>query len=103
MFRPELSQSHKHPHTQAGEAAFQVLTEVVTDCVRAGVVPAEDADVVAVAIWGLGHGLASLWLDGQLDKRSAELDITSQTLTSQITHLLQSLLTDRVRPSATSE
>ncbi|BDU07018.1 TetR/AcrR family transcriptional regulator [Nocardia cyriacigeorgica] len=93
MFRPELSQPEKHPETRAaGEAAFAVLSETVADCVAAGELPAGRADAIAVTLWGLAHGLASLWLDGQLDKRSALLGTTAAELVADIMGTFNALI-----------
>jgi AcrR family transcriptional regulator len=67
MFRPELSGTHEHPGLQAAErAAGEQLDAAVADCVDAGIITADQADILRVAAWSLAHGLASLWLDGQL-------------------------------------
>ena len=90
MFRPELSEQQKHPDAKAAEeAASACLEETVADCVHAGVIPAPQADALAVTAWSLGHGLASLWLDGEL--QDAHGDAT--TLARNITNLVESLLT----------
>jgi AcrR family transcriptional regulator len=65
MFRPELTQSHKSAvGSAAGEAAFAVLESTVAECL-----PAPEREVVAITLWSLVHGYASLWLDGQFDHR----------------------------------
>ncbi|MBF6228399.1 TetR/AcrR family transcriptional regulator [Nocardia abscessus] len=85
MFRPELSQPDKHPDTMAaGDAAFGVLADTIAECVRAGVLPADKADTMAVMFWGLGHGLASLWLDGQLEKRAVQFGTTAPALVDDV-------------------
>ncbi|MEV0761199.1 TetR/AcrR family transcriptional regulator [Nocardia sp. NPDC050435] len=85
MFRPELSQPEKHPDAAvAGEAAFAVLADTVADCVAAGLVEPERADTVTVAWWGIAHGLASLWLDGQLAKRANLMHTTAPDLVQNI-------------------
>jgi hypothetical protein len=63
----------------------------VADCVRAGLVPAAHAGDLAVAAWSLGHGLASLWLDGQL-KHYTDDPVAAA---AQITALVESILTAR--------
>ena len=89
MFRPELSQPQKHPDVEAaGDAASGYLEETVADCVHAGIISAAQADCLAVTIWSLGHGLASLWLDGQLRHYCDD----PGALTAQITVLLESVL-----------
>lgn len=67
MFRPELKQSHKsEAGLEAGEAAFAVLDNTVGECLTSKVTEA-DRNVLAITMWSLVHGYASLWLDGQLD------------------------------------
>jgi hypothetical protein len=63
MFRPELSAgTREHPGLQAAEhAAGEQLDAAVADCVDAGIITADQADVLGVAAWSLAHGLASLW------------------------------------------
>jgi AcrR family transcriptional regulator len=94
MFRPELSQSHKNPEAHvAGEAAFSLVGDVIAECVDSGVVGIGDADVFTITLWALGHGLASLWVDGQLGERAAALDSTAEALIEQTLRLVDSLLT----------
>ncbi|WP_129668119.1 TetR/AcrR family transcriptional regulator [Phytoactinopolyspora endophytica] len=93
MFRPELSASKKHPDArQAGDAAFRLLIDTVDDCVRAGVVTESDADAVVLAVWGLGHGLASLWLDGHIEGVSDKLSGPPEEAMSQISRLVESVI-----------
>lgn len=69
MFRPELSQPEKHPAVQeAGDAALKVLTDLVD---RLGVA---DPQAVGITLWALGHGLASLTLDGLLALKAEAWD-----------------------------
>jgi AcrR family transcriptional regulator len=64
MFRPELTESHKSEYGMAAaEAAFAILVDTVAACV-----PPAEKDVVAITMWSMVHGFASLWLDGQLDR-----------------------------------
>jgi AcrR family transcriptional regulator len=73
MFRPELTQPHKSESgAEAGEAAFAVLAETVGECLATKAVPAVDKNVLAITMWSLVHGYASLWLDGQLDHRTSD-------------------------------
>ena len=92
MFRPELFEPDSHPGVKAAEhAAEACLEETVADCVRAGLVPAARAGDLAVAAWSLGHGLASLWLDGQLRHYTDD----PVAAAAQITGLVESMLTAR--------
>jgi AcrR family transcriptional regulator len=94
MFRPELSEPQNHPDAKAAvDAASSSLEETVADCVRAGVIPAGQADALAVTAWGLGHGLASLWLDGELKDSYDD----PETMTAEVTALLETLLTTSQR------
>lgn len=99
MFRPELSQPDKHPDAStAGDAAFEVLAGAVAECVEAGVLPAGRADMLAIAWWSLAHGLASLWLDGQLDKRSAQMGTPTPDLVDAIMRAFTALITPAATP-----
>jgi AcrR family transcriptional regulator len=87
MFRPELSQPEKHPDARvAGDAAFGVLMGVVTDC------GAADPDGLAVSLWAFGHGLASLAIDGQLDRRGEHWNVSEDELLGRAVRFLGSVL-----------
>jgi AcrR family transcriptional regulator len=89
MFRPELYDPDKNPETKAAmHAAEQHLKDAVQDCVTAGVIPDGQAEALELAVWSLGHGLASLWLDGQIE----DPDDDPGALTEQVTTLLESFL-----------
>ncbi|WP_280386061.1 TetR/AcrR family transcriptional regulator [Nocardia wallacei] len=93
MFRPELSRPEKHPDTMAaGDAAFTVLTDAVAEATRAGVLPAAEADTLAMAIWALSHGLAALTVDGQLTKRAAKMHTDPAALSDRITRMFTGLI-----------
>lgn len=99
MFRPELSQPDKHPDTmEAGDAAFGVLTDAIAECVRAGALPADKADTLAVMFWGLGHGLASLWLDGQLEKRAQQFGTNAAALVDDVMRTFAALIEPSTTP-----
>ncbi|NKY28820.1 TetR/AcrR family transcriptional regulator [Nocardia gamkensis] len=99
MFRPELSQPDKHPDTMgAGDAAFGVLTDAIAECVRAGALPADKADTLAVMFWGLGHGLASLWLDGQLEKRAEQFGTNAAASVDDVMRTFAALIEPSTTP-----
>ncbi|WP_067466411.1 TetR/AcrR family transcriptional regulator [Nocardia amamiensis] len=99
MFRPELSQPDKHPDAMAaGDAAFGVLADAIAQCVRAGALPADKADTLAVMFWGLGHGLASLWLDGQLEKRAIQFGTTASDLVDDVMRTFTTLIEPSTPP-----
>ena len=96
MFRPELSQPDKHPDTHiAADAAVAVLTETIADCVRDGVVAADQVDGFALLCWSVGHGLAALTLDGQVGQRAAELGTDADTLSRKVVDVFGTLVTPR--------
>jgi AcrR family transcriptional regulator len=89
MFRPELSEPQKHPEGKAAEdAAEACLEETVAECVAAGVIPAARADELHVTAWSLGHGMASLWLDGELQDSHDDPGI----LLAKVTGFFESIL-----------
>jgi AcrR family transcriptional regulator len=83
MFRPELTQS---PKSDDGEAAFAVLSNTVNECLETNQTSTtdKDKDVLAITMWSLVHGYASLWLDGQLNKWTTD----PATLVHQIAKLV---------------
>jgi AcrR family transcriptional regulator len=87
MFRPELSQPDKNPEARAaGDEAFAVLTAVVAEC------GAADPDGLAVSLWAFGHGLASLAIDGQLDRRGEHWNVSEDELIRRAVEFLDSIL-----------
>ena len=89
MFRPELTKSHKSPQgEEAAEEAFAVLDDTVEACIAAGVIQAADTKVLALTLWSLVHGLASLWLDGHLVHKTDD----PEELTRQIARLVTTFM-----------
>jgi AcrR family transcriptional regulator len=68
MFLPEIKSQQEHPSFHA--AADRTL-EVLAKQVREGAPQAAPREVMTrtVLIWSIGHGLASLWNDGVLDRK----------------------------------
>jgi len=85
MFRTEL--------LDAGDPALQTATarprglllEAVRGCAAAGLLPAEEVPVTAIAAWSLTHGLAALWSAGRLGGSWAQTD--AARLAREITEL----------------
>ncbi len=50
----------------------------------ADALPPERAEPTTLTLWALGHGLASLWLDGQLDKRGTLFGTTAAALVDSV-------------------
>lgn len=51
---------------RASVAAYEALRATVRACVEAGLFGSEELELRAMRAWGLVHGMASLFLDGQL-------------------------------------
>jgi AcrR family transcriptional regulator len=85
MFRPELAHPDDNPEAkQAAECSFDVLCQVVAAGQRDGSVPPGDPDALVTGLWALGHGLASLWVDGSLDGRAQKLGSAPEALVTQV-------------------
>ncbi|MFL5322559.1 MAG: TetR/AcrR family transcriptional regulator [Myxococcaceae bacterium] len=70
MFGPQVADPRRHPGLHAAsEEAFQVLVEAVQKAQAANVFPPGDVLKSAVSAWAMVHGLAMLYVDGQLDMR----------------------------------
>jgi AcrR family transcriptional regulator len=83
MFRPELSKPDKHPAVHvAGDAALTVLTDLVD---RLGVA---DPQAFGITLWALGHGLASLSVDGLLASKAERWQTDPDDLLARAIHQL---------------
>jgi len=71
MFGRAAADRSAYPSLQqaAGET-FDLLVSAIADCQRAGLVRPGDPAELALAAWSATHGLASLWVDGQLTGRA---------------------------------
>ncbi|HMI92140.1 MAG TPA: TetR/AcrR family transcriptional regulator [Polyangiales bacterium] len=66
MFRPELLRQDDPALLAASNAAYDVLRGVVAEVQAAGFIPGRDPETVAIIAWSQAHGLATLWLSGNL-------------------------------------
>ena len=66
MFRPELLRQDDADLLIASAAAYEVLRGVVAEAQGAGYMADRDPDLVAIMSWSGAHGLATLWLSGNL-------------------------------------
>jgi AcrR family transcriptional regulator len=67
MFSAETAARDQHPELRdAAARTFAVLAEAVRECQAAGLVRDGAPIDHALAAWSTIHGLASLWLEGQL-------------------------------------
>jgi AcrR family transcriptional regulator len=69
MFRSDLCQMNESPETQkAADDAFATLLEAVSEMVGDSA-SIDEIRVQATAMWSLAHGLATLMIDGPLEKK----------------------------------
>ncbi|MFM8521524.1 MAG: TetR/AcrR family transcriptional regulator [Acidimicrobiaceae bacterium] len=69
MFRADLCQMHESPETQkAADDAFATLLDAVSEMVGDSA-SLDEIRVQATAMWTLAHGLATLIIDGPLEKK----------------------------------
>jgi AcrR family transcriptional regulator len=73
MFRPELVDVSRFPSVQAaGARAYAVLTRLVDEQPTTRTLSAEKKEAAVSLHWSVGHGLATLLLDGALGQRFAD-------------------------------
>lgn len=75
MFNHELIHVQDPAVVEAGQAAYGVLLDAVIAAQKEGLAPSLPADVVATGAWSFGHGMATLWLGGNLTGRNWERDM----------------------------
>lgn len=63
-----------------GEAAFGALKQVIEECMAKGFIKKGSVEIVAMAIWGMVHGLVSLAIRDRLDKLGENVDIKASML-----------------------
>ena len=69
MFRADLCQMHESPETQkAADDAFATLLDAVSEVLGESA-SIDEIRVQATAMWSLAHGLATLIIDGPLEKK----------------------------------
>jgi AcrR family transcriptional regulator len=75
MFRGELIDHTYPPLGEYGSRAFNQLVALVEDAQSEGWAAGEAPRHVAVVVWSLVHGVATLWLHGGVQSVSGELDL----------------------------
>lgn len=74
MFRADLCRIDDFPETHAAaDAAFETLLHAVGELLGSGA-SVDDIRVQATAMWSLAHGLATLLIDGPLEKTIGQVD-----------------------------
>jgi AcrR family transcriptional regulator len=71
----------------AGDEAYAVLRDTIADGINRRELRAGDPDEVALAAWSLVHGLATLALNGALDREDGRPDV--QALGARLGRMLQ--------------
>jgi AcrR family transcriptional regulator len=85
MFRPELKTKNKEEEDDAGAAAYKLLTKTVEECQTDST--HTETETLSIALWSTAHGLASLWLDGQLNHQTDN----PATVAKEVTKLIATL------------
>lgn len=75
MFRHELIDVTNPALIEAGRAAYEVLLNVVIAAQQDGLASNVSPDVIATGAWAFAHGMAILWLGGNLRGRDWERDM----------------------------
>ena len=73
MFRTEYLDVHDENFVRASDRAYEALSVTIHSAVAEGRLTS-DPLVTATAAWSLVHGLATLWLSGNLQARTATTD-----------------------------
>jgi AcrR family transcriptional regulator len=72
IFGSDWPDELKHLHDQSEEQGWMTLQFVVdriNDCIQSGILKPVDANILAISIWGMAHGLVSLYLCGAFDQK----------------------------------
>jgi AcrR family transcriptional regulator len=85
MFRLDVLDATSSELQEASDRAFSLLITTIEQCRQEGSLGDRDEMLVALAAWSIAHGLASLWISGQLEWRIAEANI--ETLASSVSQL----------------
>ncbi|MGZ3477648.1 MAG: TetR/AcrR family transcriptional regulator, partial [Polyangiales bacterium] len=64
MFRAELREVADQAMIDAGNVAYGMLTDAVSECQREGYAPAGDPMPLVLLAWSSVHGASSLFIDG---------------------------------------
>lgn len=68
-FSGAIQDEHGHPEfVETSQRNMQVLKDIVERCRAAGILDtqSQDTELQAVGLWGVIHGLVTLWIQGQL-------------------------------------
>jgi AcrR family transcriptional regulator len=91
MFRGDAHTPEASALTGANPQAFQLLSQVIDDCQRAGVAPAGDPRPLVLTAWSVVHGLATLGVDGALRKAGMDLAQLAPVVTQLTSRMFAAL------------
>ncbi len=74
MFRSELIDEDAPEFRASADAAYALLTTIVSGCHDEGYLRGRDLDAVTKSAWAVAHGLAALWTGGRLQARARASD-----------------------------
>jgi AcrR family transcriptional regulator len=57
-----------NPEWNSGDAALAMLKNIIGDCMQQNMIRKGDADAIAMAVWGMLHGLVSLRVCNRFEK-----------------------------------
>lgn len=75
MFRNELIDRSYPPLGETGSRAFNQLVDLVIAAQAEGFAPHEEPVHASVVVWALVHGVATLWIHGDVASVAPELDL----------------------------
>jgi len=81
MFGPRMLDIERYPDlARAASESYAVLETTVAEGVNAGALKHNDIQLLSTTAWSLVHGLASLIIDGLIDSRLADDQLTDRIL-----------------------
>ena len=75
MFRLDVLDTTSSELREASDLAFGLLVATIERCKLEGILGDREENLVALGAWSIVHGLASLWISGQLEGRIAQTDV----------------------------
>lgn len=93
MFRGDAHAPEASALAAASQQAFQLLSQVIEECQRAGVAPSGDPQPLVLTAWSLVHGLATLGVDGALRKAGMDPAQLAPVVTQLTSRMFAALAT----------
>lgn len=97
MFRRDLGISNQPDASKSEQlkrvssAAYQVLLDAILECQQAGLLAANDSQVMAMSAWSIVHGLASILLDGPVGTQEIKHEMFDSLADAVLNTLMQGL------------